>query len=281
MTYKVIDASSCKMEDTGLPESVRAQLKENGSFLILGSSDNGDAASLGAFSLNESADTAHLLWIYTGEAYRELGAASGLLVCAEDVLSKMGVRILDCQVTAPIDQAEELYEFLTIRGFETEFTDGQIYEYRYEDVADRLKQLVPMKKRGIFSRLSKMEIAFQMKEERYIPAVMRDIFLQEADPELSVFWCQKGILMAGIAVEKEENEARSIRALYLNGDASDQAGVLLQMLDQAVNESAPQDVNKLPLYFSVDDKKYRKLYRKLFGKPVREYWVQKYKRQIG
>ncbi len=282
MRYDVIDSLTCKEEFNYLPKPVRNEMKKSTSFLICGSTEAEDVACVGVFTVNEKKkENGNLLWIYTKEEYREQGIASGLLAHGEELLAQMGIKNLNCQITATMDLAEEMYEFLVSHGFEMELSNWHIYEYSRKKVEAALENVIPEKNRRTYQHIGSKELHYRLKEDASIPPRMKEIFLQEGEADKSIFLFQNNMLQAGIPAEREPNGDCSICALYIHKDEMENPARLLLILEQIIRESVLSNKKECSVYFCVDHVKYKKLYQKLFGDPEQDYWIQSYKRRIG
>lgn len=282
MEYRILDSKSLGDSFSFLPRQVQENLQRNDACIIGGFVKEEEAlACIGVFSYAiDRADGAELSYLYTMEAYREQGAAAGLLGFARELLLQAGVRRLSCNIAAKAEVAESMYNFLIANGFSMQLSNWHILVYEYTRVAQSGK-LKPFQTANTmkFVNLDKRQFHYLLHEDTSIPQMIRNIIRQEADPAVSLFYLIKGQLAASVIVNQETDNEQTVRAMYLSAQTLNKT-IILNMLAQTIKRADMREQGTAKMYFCADNSQYMVLYKTLFGEPSVDYWVQRYELRL-
>lgn len=280
MEYKVLDTKGLEDALTFLPKQLQEILKKKDACIVGGFAEGETLACIGVFSYAAAMDEAEISYLYTMEAYREQGAAAGLLAFAKELFLQAGVKLLSCNLAAKTELAESMYDFLVANGFSMQLSSWHILVYEYMRVAQSEK-LKPFQTANTmnFINLGKRQLHYLLHEDASIPQMIREIIRQEADPAASLFYLVKRQLAASVIVDKGSDNAQTVRAMYLSTQTFNKA-IILSMLAQTIKKAGMGDANTAKLYFCADNSQYMALYKNLFGEPFADYWVQRYELQL-
>ena len=280
MEYRVLDTKGLEDSLTFLPQQAQESLKKSDACIIGGFAAKETLACIGVFSYAAAIDEAEICYLYTMEAYREQGAAAGLLGFAKKLLFQAGVKLLSCNLAAKTELAESMYDFLIANGFSMQLSSWHILVYEYMHVAQSEK-LKPFQAANTinFINLDKRQLHYLLHEDASIPQMIQEIIRQEADPAASLFYLVKRQLAASVIVDKGSDNAQTVRAMYLNTQTFNKA-IILSMLAQTIKKADMGESNMAKMYFCADNSQYMALYKNLFGEPFADYWVQRYELRL-
>lgn len=211
-----------------------------------------------------------LQYVYTLEAYRNLGVAADVIKYAEKVCQQSKVEHM-----AVFLEEEQLEPFFIAIGWEQEPCDYQKLEYFPQSVmSEHLKAFVADSKEGVLRLTPDVRRILLLKNQR-IPLELKECLKDDGVSENSLIYAPNDQLEGAVILEKKTGYQMHIRFLFMNPECSDKT-ILLRLL-AAVFGNRENWSGSGNVLISVSEQKTAKLINYLFGKPNKQVSKRRYR----
>lgn len=277
MEYIMLNKSQTEALADFLPEDIRRKLND-GNACVIGGAKNEILVCVGVFAFDEfSENNGECLYLYTNPDSRNQGYATGLILYAEDLFMKKGLRRMCFNLSAKGGTLEEWGAFLSELGYLPVDLDWQIFQYDFSAIEANPQVRRFTGDEFSFHNLDRRQIAFMINEDSTLPRKIKDIIRREADWDRSLFYPVQGHLAAGVMIRDNGEEDLSIHALYISSHLKNRS-ILLVMLARAVENLKTGKNYKAKVYFYIEKKDQAEAYEKLFGLPRESYRVRRFEK---
>lgn len=234
--------------------------------------------------LKGASHDAFLEYLFTVSEYREKGYASELLKEGEKRLSKIGIdNIMIRQITDP-DNAHELNEFITNRGFLPLVLSGRVVCYSLSDMLDTetIQTILSHKKQHPEVK------PIEEIGERYLKALLGQydktgffFYREECDDRYSRFYEKDGAIHAAMIASLVDDKAIFVSSVYGDREA-DNKGMFLILFSEVVY-AVLKDTKKrdMDVIFVLNNEATYNGLMKAFNPPGREFLLLEYMKMIG
>lgn len=279
MDYSLIETEGLSAYLRFLPEYAQQAVMQNDACVIGGFDQENALICIGVFSY-EMADRkeAELLCLYTREQWRGQGWAAGLLAYGEKMLQYAGIRSLICSLTGEIGYVNEMSEFLKAHSYEPQIVNWHMYVYSCRQIASS-SRLLPFKNDTYQFHCDKEMVRRILAQDTEIPLDIYQMIKRETDVDNSLFYVNKNQLMMAILMGAEQSQYHFVKGIYLNPHMTKKE-IAMSMLAQMTESMHVKDMEQDKICFHINKNQYGQFCRSLFGDPQKDYWIQRYVKQL-